>query len=73
MSHPLLEWATDIFVVLHAQIIDPLPPLDHSEIDYVKFNKNFYEEHEDIRNLLYPQIQDLREKLGIRVSSGIHC
>ncbi|KAK2145515.1 hypothetical protein LSH36_677g04026 [Paralvinella palmiformis] len=68
MSHPLLEWATDIFVVLHAQIIDPLPPLDHSEIDYVKFNKNFYEEHEDIRNLLYPQIQDLREKLGIRVS-----
>ena len=49
------------------QIIDPLPPVDHWEIEYQKFNKNFYEEHEDIAKLTESEVQELRQKLGIRV------
>ena len=29
--------------------IDPLPAIDHNEIKYEEFTKNFYEEHSDIR------------------------
>ena len=50
------------------QIIDPLPPIDHSEIEYEPFNKNFYEEHEEIANLSQQEVNDLRNKLGLRVS-----
>ncbi len=49
------------------QIIDPLPPIDHSEIDYNPFTKNFYEEHEDIAQLSEGEISSLRTKLGLRV------
>ena len=52
--------------------IDPLPPVDHSEIPYPEFTKNFYEEHDDIKKLSAEEVQDLRKKLGIKVS-GIHA
>ncbi|XP_055600359.1 ATP-dependent RNA helicase DDX42 [Uranotaenia lowii] len=48
--------------------IDPLPPIDHSEIDYEKFEKNFYEPHEDIKSLTATQVSELRHKLGVKVS-----
>lgn len=48
--------------------IDPLPPIDHSTIQYEPFEKNFYEEHDGIRNLTGDQVEDLKIKLGIRVS-----
>ncbi|KXJ79862.1 ATP-dependent RNA helicase DDX42 [Aedes albopictus] len=48
--------------------IDPLPPIDHSEIDYDKFEKNFYNPHEDIANLSATKTNELRNKLGVRVS-----
>lgn len=50
------------------KIIDPLPPVDHSEIDYGPFEKNFYVEHEDIAKLQPNDVDELRKKLGIRVS-----
>ncbi|XP_060066289.1 ATP-dependent RNA helicase DDX42-like [Ylistrum balloti] len=50
------------------KMIDPLPPIDHTEIDYQKFVKNFYQEHEDIAKLTQTQVDELRHKLGIRVS-----
>jgi ATP-dependent RNA helicase DDX42 len=46
------------------KIIDPLPPIDHSQINYENFEKNFYEEHEDIKNLENAEIDSLRETLG---------
>lgn len=49
------------------QIIDPLPPVDHSDIDYGPFVKNFYVEHEDIAKLQPNEVDELRKKLGIRV------
>ncbi|XP_077256778.1 ATP-dependent RNA helicase DDX42 [Temnothorax americanus] len=48
--------------------IDPLPPLDHSEIEYEPFEKNFYNVHEEIASLGKQQIDDLRKTLGIKVS-----
>lgn len=51
------------------QIIDPLPPIDHGEIDYEPFTKNFYEEHEEICSLSAQDVNDLRTKLGLRVRS----
>lgn len=30
------------------KIIDPLPPIDHSKINYEPFEKVFYQEHEEI-------------------------
>lgn len=53
---------------IFCQIIDPLPPIDHSTIDYAPFEKNFYVEHEDIRNLSNQQVNELRNKLGVNVN-----
>ncbi|CAF3600862.1 unnamed protein product [Rotaria sordida] len=47
--------------------IDPLPSIDHSTIEYSPFEKNFYVEHEDIRNLSNQQVNELRNKLGVNV------
>ena len=50
--------------------IDPLPPLDHSKIEYEPFDKDFYKEHIDIQGLSPVQIIDLRNKLGVRVAGA---
>uniref|UniRef100_A0A182Q0C3 ATP-dependent RNA helicase DDX42 n=1 Tax=Anopheles farauti TaxID=69004 RepID=A0A182Q0C3_9DIPT len=51
--------------------IDPLPAIDHSEIDYAKFEKNFYIPHEDIVNLSHAKVQELRQTLGVKVSGPV--
>ncbi|NXS94000.1 DDX42 helicase, partial [Jacana jacana] len=52
------------------KIIDPLPPIDHSEIEYTPFEKNFYDEHEEITSLTPQQVVELRHKLNLRVSGA---
>lgn len=90
------------------KIIMPLPPIDHSEvqfsnhlstdsvvtttdqylkcsvfvlfivnsfcfklqIDYPPFEKNFYNEHEELSSLTGTQVMELRHKLNLRVSLG---
>lgn len=53
-----------------SKIIEPLPPIDHSEIQYADFDSNFYEEHPDIAALPRSQVDTLRNKLGIKVSGA---
>ncbi|TKR68682.1 hypothetical protein L596_030929 [Steinernema carpocapsae] len=36
------------------KVIDPLPPIDHSQVAYKSFKKNFYHEHEQIHVLFEP-------------------
>ncbi|KYQ48728.1 ATP-dependent RNA helicase DDX42 [Trachymyrmex zeteki] len=48
--------------------IDPLPSIDHSEIEYESFEKNFYNVHEEIASLSKQQVDDLKKTLGIKVS-----
>lgn len=50
------------------KFIDPLPPIDHSEIVYEPFEKNFYTPHEDIEQLTPQQVEDLKKNLGVKVS-----
>uniref|UniRef100_A0A7N9AWT0 ATP-dependent RNA helicase DDX42 n=1 Tax=Mastacembelus armatus TaxID=205130 RepID=A0A7N9AWT0_9TELE len=52
------------------KIILPLPPIDHSEIDYPPFEKNFYNEHEELSSLTGTQVLELRHKLNLRVSGA---
>ncbi|KAG9509702.1 ATP-dependent RNA helicase DDX42, partial [Fragariocoptes setiger] len=52
------------------KIIDPLPDIDHSLIQYEPFERYFYKEHNDIRMLNDDQVQGLREKLEIRVTGN---
>lgn len=47
--------------------IDPLPPIDHSLIEYEEFEKNFYSVHSDISSLTSHQVHDLQKTLGIKV------
>ncbi len=58
----------NIIVPEKSKIIDPLPPIDHSTIEYESFEKNFYNEHENIKALSNDQVDDLRKTLGIKVS-----
>ncbi|ULU01479.1 hypothetical protein L3Y34_001664 [Caenorhabditis briggsae] len=49
------------------KVIDPLPDIDHTQIQYPKFNKNFYEEHDDIKRLQYLDIIRLQNTMNLRV------
>ncbi|XP_053679879.1 ATP-dependent RNA helicase DDX42 [Anopheles nili] len=51
--------------------IDPLPAIDHSDISYAKFEKNFYIPHEDIVSLTQAKVQDLRQTIGVKVSGPL--
>ncbi|KAJ1527118.1 hypothetical protein ONE63_008653 [Megalurothrips usitatus] len=55
-------------VTVKKKIIDPLPPIDHSLISYVPFEKNFYNVHEEISSLTPTQVAELRQKLGLKVT-----
>lgn len=47
------------------RIIDPLPPVDHSEIEYAPFEKNFYAIHEEIKAMNKDQVWKLRKGIHI--------
>ncbi|KAJ8414221.1 hypothetical protein AAFF_G00050910 [Aldrovandia affinis] len=53
------------------KIIMPLPPIDHSEIEYTPFEKNFFNEHEELNSLTPIQVVELRQKLNLRVSGAV--
>lgn len=53
---------------VRSRYIDPLPPIDHSEIEYQPFEKNFYVIHEQIAAMNKTQTGELRHKLGIKVT-----
>ncbi|XP_072342994.1 ATP-dependent RNA helicase DDX42-like isoform X1 [Scyliorhinus torazame] len=52
------------------KVIDPLPSIDHTEIEYQPFEKNFYIEHEELVKLSLIPLAELRQKLNLRVSGA---
>ncbi|KAH9370485.1 hypothetical protein HPB48_020555 [Haemaphysalis longicornis] len=54
-----------------SKYIDPLPPIDHSTIEYKEFTKNFYVEHEDIAKLSDAEVEELRATLGVKVTGAL--
>ncbi|XP_072976138.1 DEAD-box ATP-dependent RNA helicase 24 [Typha angustifolia] len=55
-------------VLLDKRKIEPIPALDHSEIEYEPFNKDLYEEKSSISGLNEQDVADYRKSLAIRVS-----
>lgn len=53
-----------------SKYIDPLPSIDHAQIDYAHYERSFYVPHPDISGLSPIQVIDLQQKLGIRVSGA---
>ena len=45
-------------------MIVPIPPLDHSKIEYREFNKDFFQLHPEIAALTEDQITQYRKQLG---------
>ena len=56
---------------MKSKYIDPLPPINHEEIAYKPYKRNFYVEHTDISGLSPIQVIDLQQKLGIRVGGAV--
>lgn len=50
------------------KIIDPLPPMDLSEVEFEPFDRDLYEEHPEIAALDEPRVATLRDTLGVRVT-----
>ncbi|CAG0917707.1 unnamed protein product [Notodromas monacha] len=57
-------------IVKRKKYIDPLPAVNHSEIEYKPYTKNFYEEHPDIEKLSENEVEELRHKLGVKVNGA---
>lgn len=47
--------------------IEPLAPLDHSQMSYAPFEKNFYYENPAVEKLTEEEVNAIREKHGIRI------
>ncbi|XP_028131448.1 ATP-dependent RNA helicase DDX42 isoform X1 [Diabrotica virgifera virgifera] len=71
-DHPEVEYDEDGNPIApdKKKIIDPLPPIDHSTIEYQPFEKVFYEEHSDINELTDEQVKELRKVLDISVTGS---
>ncbi|KAL1497232.1 hypothetical protein ABEB36_008227 [Hypothenemus hampei] len=52
------------------KIIDPLPPIDHSQITYEPFQKSFYIEHPEIQMLPKEKVIKLRNTYDLTVTGS---
>ncbi|XP_074316603.1 DEAD-box ATP-dependent RNA helicase 24 [Silene latifolia] len=55
-------------VVVDKRKIEPIAALDHTDIDYEPFNKDFYDEKPSISGMSEQDVSDYRKSLSIRVS-----
>ncbi|CAL9063740.1 DEAD-box ATP-dependent RNA helicase 24-like [Musa acuminata AAA Group] len=55
-------------IVVDKRKIEPIPALDHSNIDYEPFNKDFYEEKPSISGMSDQDVTEYQKSLAIRVS-----
>lgn len=53
--------------------IEPLAPIDHSQLRYEEFTRNFYTEHEEIAALSVQQVDKIRKDLQIKVKGSAVC
>lgn len=55
-------------IVIDKRKIEPIPALDHGDVDYDAFNKDFYEEKASISGMSEVDVTEYRKILAIRVS-----
>ncbi len=46
-----------VLLLIHTAVFETLPVVEHTSITYPPFNKDFYEEHEDIAKLTPHQVR----------------
>eukprot|EP00803_Ostreobium_quekettii_P011161 evm.model.scf_1154EXC.1 EVM.evm.TU.scf_1154EXC.1 scf_1154EXC:4363-16719(-) len=63
-----MQYDSDDNPIMKKKTIESLPPLDHAEIDYEEFAKDFYEEVPEIAAKSQEQVNFMRNTLGVRVS-----
>lgn len=44
-----------------------LDEVDHSQMKYEEFDKDFYDEHEEIKNLDEKKVEELRKEFKIKI------
>ncbi|KAI9294373.1 DEAD-domain-containing protein [Neoconidiobolus thromboides FSU 785] len=59
--------SNDEIVVKNKKDIEPLKPINHEEIEYLKIVKDIYKEHPDISNLAIDKVKEIRELYNIKV------
>lgn len=65
-----IEYDSDdnAIITVDKKKIEPLAPLDHGDIDYEPFNKDFYEEKPSISGMSQEDVSTYRQGLAIKVS-----
>ena len=56
---------------LDKKAVDPLPPVDHSNIEYDEFNKDFYQEAKEITALTPAEVQQTSLLMSIAVALAL--
>lgn len=64
------EYDEDGNLIYKAKVFELLPFIDHTQVSYPAFERDFYTEHTEITALTGDQVVGLRRKLGITVSGG---
>ncbi|XP_073395939.1 DEAD-box ATP-dependent RNA helicase 24 isoform X3 [Physcomitrium patens] len=62
------DFDDNAIVTLDKKKIESLAPLDHSDLDYDRFSKDFYEESASISSMTEEEVAVYRKSLAIRVS-----
>jgi len=61
----------DNLVVERKREIEQLPPLDHSQIEYAAFKRDFYVEPEEVAQMSESEVHDYRQMYDIRVEGPL--
>lgn len=54
--------------VVGKKTIEPIPPLDHSQIEYPAYEKCFYEEPVEIQSMSEEEVTAFRKELEVHIS-----
>lgn len=63
----LIRYDSDDNPIIKKKEIEPLPPIDHAKMDYDDFEKNFYDESEEIENMTEDDVSKYRNTMAIKV------
>ena len=62
----------DMPILKEQKEIEPLPPVDHSTIEYYDFTKDFYKEDKEVAAMGANELMIMHKQLEIKVS-GFDC
>ncbi|GMH40606.1 hypothetical protein BSKO_08510 [Bryopsis sp. KO-2023] len=63
-----MEYDSDDNPIVKKRAIEPLPALDHSEIEYPEFAKDFYDVHREVAKMTDEQLADFLKSHQLKIS-----